>query len=160
MAMQKPLMRLLQPWGSLIEPSEVGEHRMDELRRDSSSAATKARQMNLNLLDEGDRLTREINQHLQPYKADSEHHPSVDVSNLREATIELGRLIAWSSELIAAQSLVSYRAAIRQDMAVIQQKHALVGRAPGRDPELDGTVKAFVERVGILKDSLEGLSWD
>jgi len=80
---------------------------MDGHRRDSSRAATKARQMNLNLLDEGDRLIGEINQHFQSYKAGLEHHPSIDVSNLREATIELGRLMAWASELIATQSLVS-----------------------------------------------------
>ena len=133
---------------------------MDGHRRDFRRSGTKAHQIDLQILDEGDRLIGAINQHLQPYKSAAEDHPSLNVSNLREATVELGRLIAWASELIAAQSLVSYRSIIRQDMAAIQQKHALIGSAPGRDAELDGTVKSFVERVGVLGDSMEGLTWD
>ena len=140
--------------------SEVGEHRMDGHRHGSRRLTAKVRSKNLQILDEGDRLIGEINQHLQPYKSGSENHPPVDVSNLREATIELGRLIAWASELIAAQSLVSYRSTIRKDMAVIQHKQSLIGSAPARDIELDETVKAFIERVGALKDSMEGLTWD
>jgi len=143
-----------------VESEQVGEHRMDGHRHGSGRLTAKMRSKNLQILDEGDRLIGEINQHLQPYKSDSENHPSVDVSNLREATIELGRLIAWSSELIAAQSLVSYRSTIRRDMAAIQHKQSLIGSAPARDAELDETVKAFVDRVGALNDSMEGLTWD
>lgn len=133
---------------------------MDGHRRDSRRSCTKAHHIDLQILDEGDRLIGEINQHLLPYKSTSDDHPSLNVSNLREATVELGRLIAWASELIAAQSLVSYRSFIRQDMAAIQHKHALIGSAPGRDAELDGSVKTFVERVRLLNDSMEGLTWD
>lgn len=133
---------------------------MDGHRRGSRRSGTKAHQIDLQILDEGDRLIGEINQHLLPYKSMSDNHPSLNVSNLREATVELGRLMAWASELIAAQSLVSYRSFIRQDMAAIQHKHALIGSAPGRDAELDGSVKTFVERVRLLNDSMEGLTWD
>lgn len=133
---------------------------MDGHRHGTSRLTAKTQSKTLQILDEGDRLIGEINQHLLPYKSGLGAHPSVVVSNLREATIEVGRLIAWASELIAAQSLVSYRSTIRQDMAAIQHKHALIGSAPARDAELDETVKAFVERVGALKDTLEDLSWD
>lgn len=129
-------------------------------RSGSSRLSTKLRQKNLRILDEGDRLLSEINQNLLAYKAGSNDHPSVDVSNLREATIELGSLIAWASELIAAQSLVSYRSSIQRDMADVEQKHAIVGSAPGRDRSLDDAVKAFVERVGTLNASLGVVEWD
>ena len=133
---------------------------MDGHRRGSSSLPVNIRSKNLHMLDEGDRLIGEINQHLVPYKSSSEDHPTVDMLNLREATIELGRLIAWASELIAAQSLVSYRSTIRQDMVAIQHKHSLFESAPARDAKLDDSVKAFVERVGALNDALEVISWD
>ena len=126
----------------------------------SNRLSAKLRQKNLRILDEGDGLLGEIDQNLLHYKTASSDHPPVDLTNLREATIELGGLMAWASELIAAQSLVSYRSSIQRDMADVEQKHAMVGSAPGRDRSLDDAVKAFVERVGTLNASLEGLEWD
>ena len=129
-------------------------------RHDSSRSRGKLRQRGLEVLNEGDLLLREIDQHLRHYDSASAVRPSVDACNLREAAIELGNLLAWASDLIAAQSLVSYRSSVLREVAEVQRDHSFVGSASARDNSLDSAIQAFFQRVRELNDSLGGLEWD
>jgi hypothetical protein len=129
-------------------------------RHDSSPSRGKLRQRGLEILNEGDLLLRGIDQHLRHYDSASAVRPSVDAFNLREAAIELGNLLAWASDLIAAQSLVSYRSSVLREVAEVQRDHSFVGSASVRDNSLDSAIQAFVQRVRELNDSLGGLEWD
>ena len=122
---------------------------MDGHRRDSRRSGTKAHQIDLQILDEGDRLRR--NQPTSPaLQIRVRHHPSHSV-DLRKRPLNLVDLSRGERTYCSTPCFVSLHHSAGHGHPAVRA----IGSTPGRDAELDGTVKSFVERVGVLGDSME-----
>jgi hypothetical protein len=111
------------------------------------------------IMREGDRLISEISLHLSMFNPQEDRFSHVDVTNLKEAAIELGRLLAWASELLSTRTLLGHQERLESELARMKanEDHP-IGEV--RDRRLEGSLKGFGERVRNLSNCLEELSWD
>lgn len=120
----------------------------------------KNRTRHLNILDEGDRLISRIKQHLVTYDTTQSEQEAISLTNLKEAGIEIGKLIESAQELIVTHSLLSHKEMIERDMATIQWKHGGEVVYSGRNRQLDVAFVNFSNRVNTLIDRMGELKWD
>jgi hypothetical protein len=128
------------------------------VHRESNSHKDRARHSKI--LDEGDRLISQIKQHLVTYDTKKSEQEANSLTNLKDAGIELGKLIESAQELIAAHSLLYHQEMIERDMASLQWKHSDEVVYSGRKRQLDTAFTNFSNRVNSLINQMGGFKWD
>ncbi|MGB1589442.1 MAG: hypothetical protein ACPHDO_03775 [Candidatus Poseidoniaceae archaeon] len=140
----------------MIKRIKVGERQMDVHRKSNHNRkATHSK-----IIDEGDQLISQIKQHLVTYDSRQYEQEANSLLNLKEAGIEVGKLIEFAQELIVAHSLLYHKDMIEKDMATIQWKHSEEVVYSGRSKQLDQAFKIFSNRVNSLAGQMGGLKWD
>lgn len=141
----------------MTKHNEVGERRMG-VHRGSNSHKDEPRHSKV--LDEGDRLISRIKQHLVTYDNKKSEQEANSLTNLKDAGIELGKLIEVGQELIVSYSLLFHQEMIERDLASIQWKHSDEVVYSARKRQLDAAFTNFSNRVNNLISQMGGLKWD